>query len=166
MVRVAQGDDAEAALALHRRVLAEDRWFITAGDEFHATLDWQRQRIGDFTGRDNSLFLVAFLDKQLVGLLTLDGGRLRRLKHVARLEILVGDEARGQGVGRALMELCIEWSRANRELLKLSLAVFADNTRAVRLYRSLGFVDEGRRAAEYRECDGLLRDDLLLALPV
>jgi ribosomal protein S18 acetylase RimI-like enzyme len=51
-------------------------------------------------------------------------------------------------------------------LQKLSLAVFADNSPAIGLYRSLGFIEEGRRIGEYREEDGRLRDDLIMARSV
>ena len=40
--------------------------------------------------------------------------------------------------------------------------MFADNTRAVELYRRLGFEEEGRRVREYKLADGTYRDDLLL----
>jgi RimJ/RimL family protein N-acetyltransferase len=45
---------------------------------------------------------------------------------------------------------------------KLSLAVFAENQRAIALYKSCGFVEEGRRKGEFR-VGGRAVDDLLMA---
>ena len=94
------------------------------------------------------------------------GGRLTRARHVARLEMMVDKAARGEGVGKALLDHALSWAEANPMLDKVALAVFADNDRAVALYRSRGFTDEGRRVGEYKEADGRLRDDLLLARAV
>jgi ribosomal protein S18 acetylase RimI-like enzyme len=60
-------------------------------------------------------------------------------------EVSVGIDAawRGRGAGRALLEALIAEAR-ERGLPGLSLSVEEENTRARRLYRSLGFVDVGR----------------------
>jgi RimJ/RimL family protein N-acetyltransferase len=61
-----------------------------------------------------------------------------------------------------LMEMAIAWGRAVG-LAKLSLQVFPDNARAIALYRSLGFADEGLARGEVRMPSGD-RDLLLMAL--
>ena len=109
---------------------------------------------------------MARLRDSIVGVVTVEGGRIRRRRHAAVLEIFLHPDVRGCGIGRQLMELGLSWARANPRLTKLNLAVFADNRRAVALYESLGFVVEGRRLGEYRERDGTLRDDLLMAMDV
>jgi ribosomal protein S18 acetylase RimI-like enzyme len=160
------GSDADAALVLeiHRQVLAEGDYFITEADEFRQTRAWKAAAIRDLVGSKNSCFLVGRLDGQLVGALIAQGGHLRRSRHVARLEIFVGQAARGRGVGRALMDAAIGWARDNAEVEKLALTVFADNDRAIQLYDTVGFVVEGRRGQEYRLGDGTYRDDLLMGL--
>jgi putative acetyltransferase len=55
-----------------------------------------------------------------------------------------------------------EWCAANG-LLKLGLAVFPDNARAVAVYEHAGFVREGLRRGQYRGEGGGLRDELLMA---
>ena len=76
--------------------------------------------------------------------------------------IIVANQHRGTGVGRLLMETAIEWGRAVG-LSRLSLGVFSSNDRAISLYRSLGFVDDGVRSAHVRLPDGQ-RDLLLMNL--
>ncbi len=70
---------------------------------------------------------------------------------------------RGQGIGRALLAGATAWADAHPGITKLSLCVFAHNTRAIALYRAFGFVEEGRREGEYRFPDGSVRGDVLMA---
>ncbi|QJQ95316.1 MULTISPECIES: GNAT family N-acetyltransferase [Halomonadaceae] len=64
---------------------------------------------------------------------------LRRNSQVARLySFCVHPEARGEGLGRRLLERLEEEARL-RELSRLSLEVRADNRVALGLYRRMGF---------------------------
>lgn len=162
-IDVARPEDAPALLGLHARVLAEDRWFIAGLAELPDTVDSMRARIRSFDSSPNSTFLVARDGPGPVGFLTLSGGGLRRITHVARLEVMVDAPHRGKGVGRALVAAGLQWARQNPMIRKVSLAVFDDNERAIALYQSLGFQEEGRRRGEYREPDGRLRGDVLMA---
>ncbi len=82
--------------------------------------------------------------------------------HVGEIAILVSNAERGAGLGRSLMEMAIAWGDAVG-LAKLSLRVFPDNQRAIALYRSLGFEDEGLVRGEVRMPSGD-RDMLLMGL--
>ena len=61
----------------------------------------------------------------------------------------------------ALLAAGIEWSR-QRDLHKLVLDVFPHNVAAIALYRKFGFVQEGRRAKQYRRANGEFWDSLNL----
>lgn len=68
------------------------------------------------------------------------------LRHRAQFGIGVRREARGQGLGRRLGEAVLAAVRADGRLARIDLEVRADNAPALRLYASLGFAVEGRRA--------------------
>ena len=162
-VEEARQRDALAALDLYRRVLAEERWFITRGDEYTFSLDEMSLRVEDMRVSPNSIFLVARgKEAPVTGLFLVFGGSLSRMRHTGKLEILVDPTQRGRGVGRALLTAGMEWAHANPVLEKLGLSVFSDNQRAIALYRAFGFKEEGCRRKEYRMDDGSYRDDLLL----
>lgn len=165
-LRPPRGSDGPALHALVQSVLEEGRTFLSHPDEQPDDAEALIRRLLAEDDRDNSLVRVAAFGRERVGLITLTGGRLRRLRHVARLEVRVHAAHRGRGVGRALVERALEEAGANAVLAKVSLAVFADNAPALGLYRSVGFVEEGRRIGEVREADGTLRDDVLMALRV
>jgi RimJ/RimL family protein N-acetyltransferase len=155
--------DAAAILALHKRVLAEGDWFITEADELRETVDTKVALVREATRSDAAVFLVARRRSQLVGWAHVAPGERRRTAHVGRLAVMVAPAHRGRGVGKALLAAVVRWAEASPVVHKLSLQVFAHNTVALRLYASMGFVEEGRRLREYRFPDGSWRDDLLMA---
>jgi ribosomal-protein-alanine N-acetyltransferase len=80
------------------------------------------------------------------------------------LLLAVEPEARGQGVGRALIERAAEIA-AGKGAQRLMLEVRAGN-QALDLYRCVGFSEIGRRRDYYRGSDGVTRDALTLARPI
>lgn len=157
--------DALPSLVLYREILLEGRYFVSREDELQISLEQREREITLLNAAENSCFLVARRPEQrMIGLVIVNGGALARTRHVGRLEIMVSAAFRGKGVGAALLDAAIARAKERGVLRKISLAVLADNERAIALYESRGFVQEGRRVAEYREADGTPRDDLLFAL--
>lgn len=166
LIDTASDADARALCRIYTDVLREGRWFITHVDEYTGTEESHAKAIRDRNSETNSRLLVARFEQQVVGALSITGGGLERTRHVGMIELYVAREARGRGVGRALMEAGLIWSQSNPILRKLALHVFEDNTRAVKLYSDLGFRTEGRLVNEFMEEDGSLRHDLMMALSV
>ena len=155
--------DDLAILNLYRNVFAEDRWFITTGDEFGIDLLQMQARIDAHRACASSgVWVVRGARGVLCGVLFATGGRLQRMRHSSKIEVMVDRAWRGRGVGRALLEGCIAWAEASSVVEKLGLAVFADNEAAIGLYQRCGFAEEGRRLREYRMEDGSYRDDVLM----
>jgi GNAT superfamily N-acetyltransferase len=156
--------DAPELMHLHIAVLTEGRWFLTDPGEYPHDPFTLLETIKDVLGAGNCGWWVARDKSGILGFATVIGGHLRRTRRTARFEVMVAEHARSRGVGRALTETAIGWYRDCPNLDKLSLAVFDDNERAIGLYQSLGFGEEGRRAGEYVEADGTRRGDVLMAL--
>ena len=75
-----------------------------------------------------------------------------RQKHVCSLGISIADAYQGRGVGRALMNACLDFADNWANYARVELTVHSDNARAVKLYESLGFEHEGRlRDFSFRE---------------
>jgi L-phenylalanine/L-methionine N-acetyltransferase len=109
---------------------AEERWTQVLADNL-------------LPGRTDFV-LVAERDGQVVCSAGLHpaGTQLRR-RHVMSLGISVAPEAHGQGVGRALMAALCDYADDWGQVLRTELTVFADNARAIALYRRFGFEHEG-----------------------
>ena len=83
------------------------------------------------------------------------------------LTLAVAPDAQGQGLGRSLLQqLMAKASRAGAA--EIFLEVAADNARALKLYRSSGFAETGRRPGYYAAPDGTRKDAILMRaqLPV
>lgn len=93
-----------------------------------------------------------------------------RQKHVCGIGIGVIDAYQSRGVGRALMNACLDYAGQWANYSRVQLTVHADNARAIELYESLGFVTEGRhRDYSFREggyVDALFMGRLSNALKV
>jgi RimJ/RimL family protein N-acetyltransferase len=91
-----------------------------------------------------------------------NAGVHERFTGVLSLGMAILPEARGQGGGRALLEVILRHAHASGAH-KVELEVWIDNARAIALYASAGFEVEGLRRNHYRRRDGHLRSALLMA---
>jgi ribosomal protein S18 acetylase RimI-like enzyme len=102
-----------------------------------------------FLGRDDVVYLGAWVDGVVVGTAVLRaGGELGNL-HVA-------EAARGRGAGTALIRLAEQVAR-ERGQTQVTIAVAEDNPRAAALYQRLGYADTGGRRTDsytYFDADG------------
>tara|TARA_B100000029_G_scaffold513768_1_gene614360 strand:- start:183 stop:749 length:567 start_codon:yes stop_codon:yes gene_type:complete len=93
---------------------------------------------------------AAFHGSKMVGHVELCGGLLRSDLHRVELGMGLVREHRRQGLGTRLLEVSIEWLRAETDVVWLDLGVFAHNAPAIALYQSMGFVERGRTPDQYR----------------
>jgi len=84
-------------------------------------------------------------------------------RHVGRLGMGLLPEYRGRGLGKLLTTRTIQAAR-DAGMERIELEVFASNSRAIALYRSLGFVTEGAKRGA-RKLDGQYDDLIVMALP-
>lgn len=164
-VRQAVPADARGYIALIKAVLREQPAVDTpyAPDEFDPPVERIRDRIAEVALSSNSLFLVAEADRKIVGTLTCGGGTLKADQHMTALGIYVAKAWRDQGIGKALMQRCLEWARANPVVERVELEVYAHNARALHLYEQFGFEREGCKRRLYYQ-NGTPIDMLIMAL--
>jgi len=87
--------------------------------------------------------LVADANGQILGTANMYANRPGPGKHIASGSFMVGRAARGQGVGRALVEAALAWAGENGFVGMQFNAVVEGNVAAERLYADLGFVTVG-----------------------
>lgn len=114
---------------------------------------------------DNDHLLVAEIEengsKKVVGSCALQINR-NRMRHSASLGIAVHPKYQGKGIGKALMTKILDLADNWLMLVRVELGVFVDNTRAINLYKSMGFEIEGtRRYAAIR--NGEFVDEYIMA---
>jgi ribosomal protein S18 acetylase RimI-like enzyme len=125
-----------------------------------------RERDSFFGTYEPSATLVAVLDSDVVGYLTLTHPTpLPENAHVWQVEgFTVRPEVRGRGVGSALLDEAARTARSAGGT-KLSLGVLATNPVARAVYEKAGFTVEGVQVGEF-VIDGEPVDSLLMARPL
>jgi len=156
-IRDARPEDAEAwrAIDLEGTRLEPPTTFTLPDEMSDVATRAERIRSGA------AIYLVAEVDGRVVAGASAKRGERAGTRHVAEVAIAVAQERHGQGIGRALMLALEERARA-AGVRKLSLGVFPENERALRLYRSLGYEEEGRQRRHFAT-RGVERDGLLMA---
>ncbi|WP_329339958.1 GNAT family N-acetyltransferase [Streptomyces sp. NBC_00663] len=153
-IRCALPDDDEELGALDRAT-----W-----SPLHAVTPRPQPPYGPFFDERHSPddHLVAELDRRIVGYVRLGFPTpLACNTHVRQIQgLAVSEEARGLGVGRALIRAVIEEAR-RRGARRLTLRVLGHNTPARRLYESEGFAVEGVLPEEFL-LDGEYVDDVFM----
>jgi L-amino acid N-acyltransferase YncA len=104
--------------------------------------------------------LVAREGDRVLGWTALSAVSSRQVyRGVAELTVSVGEENRGRGIGRALLEALIAESERNG-IWTLQASIFPENVASVKLHLHCGFREVGRRE-RIAKLNGVWRDTLL-----
>lgn len=157
---------AEAAVywPLRLRALKEEPEAFGASYEEvqHRVLDDVAERMRA-TSSEGGFTLGAYDGETLVGMVTLGRTTLHKQRHIGSVfGVYVAPEARGSGVGRALLEALIARARQAGDIEQLILTVESGNQKAITLYRSLGFTRYGSHPHALRFADGTFLDEDLM----
>ncbi|MEU7105050.1 GNAT family N-acetyltransferase [Streptomyces stramineus] len=90
----------------------------------------------------------------LLGTAKMNPNHMGPASHIASASFMVAPEHSGRGVGRALAEYAVRWAREQGYRAMQFNAVVESNTRAVALWKSLGFTIIGTLPEGYRLPDG------------
>lgn len=159
-LRPARPTDSRALARLFASVRNEGRWLVTPPSA--VSQPSEAFFIGEMIRGEDGLTLVAEADGEAVGNVLVTVERNMVSSHVGTLSVVVAERWRDVGIGSALVRAAQEWAK-ERGLLKVALAVFPDNERAIAVYERAGFVPEGLRRRQYRADGDVLRDELLMA---
>lgn len=98
-----------------------------------------------------NLFLVAEANERIVGYSRCEGSQLSRLAHKVEFEVGVIKDYWGHGIGRQLLDRSVAWADETG-IQKMTLEVIETNSKAIEMYKKVGF-----------EIEGILKQDRLLA---
>lgn len=164
-LRSATGDDAEAVLRFRRDVVAVSPFVLTVPEDIATlTVEEQRASLEHFAAHPTSLMLLALDADELIGVSNLSGAERIKKRHVADFGATIAEPWRGRGLGRLMLETLIAWARDNPRILRLTLDVMADNTRARRMYELAGFRQCAYERRAYRQPDGSFADAIKMDL--
>ena len=142
LLRNGVASDGKAVLDVFNWTHDETDYLLTYSDENCFT-----QRKTDST---NTVEIIAVVDGVVAGTAGIDTlGMMDKIKHRAVFGIAITKKFWGLGIGKYLMEACIECAR-EAGYLQLELEVVAGNERAVEMYKRAGFIEYGRNPKAFR----------------
>lgn len=136
--------DGSAVFENFNRTHGETDYLLSYPDENSFTAEQEGKFLKRKAESANEVEIIALVDGRVAGTAGVDaiGGKYK-LRHRAEFGISVLKEYWGLGIGRALMDACIECAK-RAGYAQLELTVVAENARAVEMYRRAGFVEFGR----------------------
>lgn len=142
--------DGRQVLDVFNQTHAETDYLLTYPDESSFTAEQEAEFLAQKTASPNEIEICAVVDGRIVGTAGIEAvGSKDKVKHRAELGIAIEKASWGLGIGKALMEACIDCAR-QAGYAQLELDVVAENTAALTLYKKLGFVEFGRNPKGFR----------------
>ena len=154
MLREAEEQDAVALVDFLNQVGQETDFMTIDEAGILMTADQMADFIHAQAASANQFYLVAFLDEEVAGVLSITADYRERVAHIGDLFVVVKKSYWNHGLGRIMLEEAIAWARESGLIRRLQLTVQVRNKAAVHLYQSLGFSIEGKQERGAKLDDG------------
>jgi RimJ/RimL family protein N-acetyltransferase len=158
MIRPTEIADAFCVSACITHV-AHERQFLTATAGFNPV---QTSQYLELIRKKGGVHLIALAGNDVVGWCDIAPAIFEGHSQIGRLGLGLLAQHRGQGWGKKLLDRTLE-AAFLKNFERVELEVFLSNQRAIKLYRSAGFREEGRKR-NGRKIDGRFENILLLGL--
>lgn len=166
VVRSPTPEDVGALIEHERSMLATNPFQVREPEEVDQTAAGTAKQLRDMLQGSGTLPLAALPadESSLLGRLYFFPGKFRKTAHHGHFGVSVSQAWRGRGVGRAMITALLDWGAGHPVLEKVCLGCLATNTRALRLYESMGFVRESVSPRHFRLGPGRYADDVQMAI--
>jgi RimJ/RimL family protein N-acetyltransferase len=162
-IRVAEVSDAEKLLNTIKTYIPQSDFIPKLPEEITLTLDQEKAWIQTFLDQDNSLLLVAEYEGEIIGNIDLTGHQRKVMKHTAVIGMGMLADWRNTGLGTALLSELIQWAKENPILELIWLQVYTENKAALKLYKKMGFQENGTIKNFFKQDDRYF-DNLTMSL--
>ena len=143
IIRKAIPEDAINIINYAEKVSSESNNISYGPGEFGVTLEREQKYLQSLQGSKNCISILGFIKKKIVSFASLYGGKRKRIEHLTGLGITVRKTFWRQGIGNEMMKFLIDWAQQSKIIRKIDLTVRNDNIGAIKLYKQLGFIEEG-----------------------
>ena len=162
VIRCAREDDAAVLLEANKLSMLDGAGMILTADEYTLTEDEVKTWIKAHVDGPKDLMLLADADGIIAGNLGFRISKPQRCAHWGTFAMAVRPGWRSLGIGNALLTCLLEWAAGMPGIEKVTLAVRADNHRAIALYEKHGFVQSGYLKNYLKMEDGTYIDDITM----
>ena len=154
-------EDAAALLEYLRVTAGETDFLSRYPEECTMTLEQEEAFLRNALQSTDSIMILCEVEGKLAGNCELSRHNRQKTKHRASIGIALLREFWGQGIGTAMFEeihrLTKSW-----EVEQLELEVFADNHRAIALYKKMGFYIASEHPNAFKRKDGTYVNEYLM----
>jgi len=166
MVKIVSGDgkeivirrpvegDAAGIIKYAKDLFASTDQLLTTLFEYSITVEDEKAWIRKSYENPNTLILIAEYGEQIIGLLDFTPKTKKKNSHIGEFGVSVDINFQRRGIGRALIESMLQWARDTHQIEKVFLNVFHTNHAAIKLYRDMGFIEEGRHVNAAKQPSG------------
>lgn len=144
VIREAEHEDARAFITLQETIFAETDFMLFGKSDIQLTVQSIRKSMTSWKNSQNSILLLAIMNGQFAGYVKFIGGPAPRALHRASVVIGVKQQFVKKGIASSLMIHGEKWAK-EVGISKLELTVIKENVNAQKLYKKLGFENEGTR---------------------
>jgi len=154
IIRVPTENDAQNIIDFAKILFDSTDQVLTTLEEYTISLEDEKKWINNSLENNNTIILIAELNGQVIGLLDFSCKLKRKNAHTGEFGVSVLPHFQGIGIGRLLIENLINWAWENQQIEKIFLNVFDTNKKAIKLYKELGFEEEGRHKKAIKQLTG------------
>lgn len=144
IIRPIELDDARDVIGLYQQLVAESDYMLYGKSDNTISVQSSRKLITKWKVTDSGTILVAIINGEIGGFISIIGNDAPRSKHCASIIMGVLERFANHGIGSALMSEAEKWAQANN-ITRLELSVFQTNKKAIALYEKFGFTIDGQR---------------------
>ena len=140
------GTEKDGKAVLDNFILTHEQtdYLLSYPDESTLTSEQEALFLKEKSESENEIEMLAVIGGTIVGSAGVGCVGIKdKVKHRAEFGISVDKAYWGLGIGRALLEACIECAR-DAGFVQMELEVVSENKKALALYESVGFEEYGR----------------------
>ncbi|MEG2144418.1 MAG: GNAT family protein [Oscillospiraceae bacterium] len=163
IIRPALSQEADAIVEFYNFVGGETDYLSFGLNEYPHSPEEKRKEIAALEGDSMSCMLLALIDEEIAGIITIETGGKRKFKTKAELGIGIKLKYCNEGLGFVMMEEAVNFAKANKITKKICLVTRSDNSRAIALYEKIGFKPEALLKNESFE-NNRFYDSLVMAM--
>ncbi len=162
-IRKAIKEDAQAVLDYLNQIGGESDNLLFGLNGFPLSQESEAMFIDSLQASKTSGLFIGLVEEEIVSVVSLQSPPRERIAHQADLAMSVKKKFWHLGIATAMLRHVIDFARQSGQLEVLHLGVRADNTRALSLYRRVGFAEIGRYP-KFFKIKGIYYDEILMNL--
>lgn len=163
-LRSAQEKDAVTMIDYIRKTAEETHYLTRYPEEITISLDREKEIIRNNLESEDAAWFTVFDGENVIGNCSISRNRNHlKLRHRCDFAIAIEQAYCDSGLGTILMQKAIDKAR-EIGFEQMELGAYADNERAIALYKKMGFQEWGRTPRAFKLKDGTYIDEVNMVL--